>query len=377
MTLETAGHSKRYIAERASSILVVEEAVRPGLEGRIGKREIASALTQRRSGAGAGARKEFSAAARSWFRFLGLYTEGRSGERPSAALLSAFEAALLSEGRYSPVTVRSSLPPIAAFLDWSDRQGNCLDEITPNHVQDFLAAQTLAGWSRRTVANAGRSLRMFFCFAERRGWSKTGLSRTIQTGPVLRRGTSPSGPPWKEVRRMLKALDPSVPSECRARAILFLASIYGLRRCELARLKLDDFDWGQGTLTIRRAKRGRVQTFPIQPEVGDAIIRYLREVRPHTNHRHVFLTLHRPHRPAENLGPSMRKVMRATGAFQRDWGLHALRHACATELLRRGTSLQGIALFLGHRDLSSVSIYARSDERALRRVADFDLSGLV
>jgi site-specific recombinase XerD len=57
-------------------------------------------------------------------------------------------------------------------------------------------------------------------------------------------------------------------------------------------------------------------------------------------------------------------------------GAHSLRHACATRLLDKGTSLKDIADFLGHRDMHSVSIYAKHDIRTLRKVADFRLAGL-
>jgi integrase/recombinase XerD len=56
-------------------------------------------------------------------------------------------------------------------------------------------------------------------------------------------------------------------------------------------------------------------------------------------------------------------------------GPHSLRHAAATELLRRGTPLGEIADFLGHRTSQSVGIYARFDMQALRKVSDLNLSG--
>ena len=93
--------------------------------------------------------------------------------------------------------------------------------------------------------------------------------------------------------------------------------------------------------------------------------------------RNVFVTMHRPHRAATNIGSAIRKVMNAQGILDQPCGLHALRHACATELLRKGTSLRGIADFLGHRSIRSVSVYAHCDLRALREVANFSLSGVL
>ena len=97
---------------------------------------------------------------------------------------------------------------------------------------------------------------------------------------------------WRQVRHMLASLDPEKPSHARAKAILLLASIYGLRCSEIVRLTLDDLNWCDSVITIRRSKRGRVQQFPLQHEVGEAIIRYLRDVRPPSRSRAVFLTSH-------------------------------------------------------------------------------------
>ena len=58
-------------------------------------------------------------------------------------------------------------------------------------------------------------------------------------------------------------------------------------------------------------------------------------------------------------------------------GPHSLRHACATRLLKKGTSLREIADFLGHRNLRTVSIYAKLDTRSLRKVASFSMAGVL
>jgi integrase len=156
-----------------------------------------------------------------------------------------------------------------------------------------------------------------------------------------------------------------------------LASVYGLRRSEIVRLRLEDLDWYNEIITVRRSKRGRLQQFPLQFEVGEAIIHYIKHVRPACRSRNVFVTMHRPYRPATNIGSAIRKIMNARGILDQPCGLHALRHACATELLRKGTSLRGIADFLGHRSIRSVSVYAHCDLRALLDVSNFSLSGVL
>jgi len=181
---------------------------------------------------------------------------------------------------------------------------------------------------------------------------------------------------WRKVRGVIAALNDDDPSHCRAKAVLLLASVYGLRCAEIVRLTLEDLDWYKEILTVRRAKHGRIQQFPIQYEVGEAIIRYVQKVRPPCRFRNVFITLRTPYRPAMYIGPAIRRIFRSLGTPQPPCGLHAFRHACATELLKKGTSLRGIADFLGHRNLRSVSIYAHCNHHALRAVSNLSLRGL-
>jgi len=146
----------------------------------------------------------------------------------------------------------------------------------------------------------------------------------------------------------------------------------------VARLRLSDFDWRDERFSVQRAKRGGVQDCPIQYEVGEAILHYLTKGRPRCPCRHVFVTLHPPHRPiaATSLWQITSRRMRKLKIDSVHLGPHSLRHACATHLLRKGTSLKQIAEFLGHRDSRSVGIYAKCDTRSLRKVADFRLTGL-
>jgi integrase len=163
----------------------------------------------------------------------------------------------------------------------------------------------------------------------------------------------------------------------RAKAILMLCSIYALRSSEVTGLRLSDFDWRNETFSVKRAKRGGYQRYPLQYKVGEAILGYLTKGRPRCLCRNVFVTLGQPYRPmsAVALWQVVSRRFKLLGIESRHHGPHALRHACATHLLRKGTSLKDIADFLGHRDAKSVGIYAKYDTRSLRKVAAFRLTG--
>ena len=87
------------------------------------------------------------------------------------------------------------------------------------------------------------------------------------------------------------------PADIRDRALLLLLAVYGLRAGEVVGLRLEDFDWEQEMLTVPPGKRQQPRTYPLCRSVGDAVLRYLREARPRSARREVFLTLRAPFRP--------------------------------------------------------------------------------
>jgi len=109
------------------------------------------------------------------------------------------------------------------------------------------------------------------------------------------------------------------------------------------------------------------------------VIRYLREVRPASVRREVFLTLKAPFRP---LSPGALYHLTQTrftrlGILNPRRGPHSLRHACATWLRSEGFSLKEIGDHLGHRSGFATRTYAKVDIAGLREVATFDLGGLL
>ena len=79
---------------------------------------------------------------------------------------------------------------------------------------------------------------------------------------------------------LIAGLNTERPSHIRDRAIILLLAVYGLRIGEVCRSKLEDLDWANEKIRIRRSKNKRIQEFPLTAEVGNAILKYLQNVRP-------------------------------------------------------------------------------------------------
>jgi site-specific recombinase XerD len=111
--------------------------------------------------------------------------------------------------------------------------------------------------------------------------------------------------------------------------------------------------------------------------VAEAISAYL-DVRPHSPHPQIFLSLKAPRSPLTSgaIYDVVSKRVRPMKLELAHRGPHALRHACASKLLAEGMSLKEIGDHLGHRSATSTAVYTKVDLAALRAVGEFDLGGL-
>jgi len=158
-----------------------------------------------------------------------------------------------------------------------------------------------------------------------------------------------------------------------------LFAVYGVRAGEVSRLQLSDIEWQRETIVFTRSKLIGSHSFPLCQSVGEAIIRYMKEVRPRSSRRELFLTMRAPFRPLTSnaLWPVAARRLQKLGVSLRHRGPHSLRHACATRLINEGLSLKEVGDHLGHRDPETIRIYAKVDLIRLREVASFDLGGLL
>jgi site-specific recombinase XerD len=320
--------------------------------------------------------KRFIFVAKQWFRFLGKWCEpGRNPQfKPE---LDSFLKQLRDERGYTDQTISSRESALNLFFEWLGKLGISLKEVSPQILAAYFVQNKARGWKKTTVKAYGNSLRAFFRYATRRGWCAPGLAETIQSPRIYSNAGLPEGPSWEQVRRLIANLNTERPSHIRDRTIILLLAVYGLRISEACGLTLDDVDWANEKLRVRRLKNRRIQEFPLTAEVGNAILKYLQNVRPRSSSRVLFLTLRKPHRPMRGRSASS-TVARYVGALGplRHYGPHSLRHACASHLLDEGFSIKEIGDQLGHRSSRSTQIYAKVDRKKLAQVATAKLSSL-
>src|SRR3974390_1154054 len=140
---------------------------------------------------------------------------------------------------------------------------------------------------------------------------------------------------------------------------------------EVAAIQLDDLNWRDGTLTIRRGKSRREDVLPLPVVTGRAIVEYV-QARPQSQNRASFP---RPQAPfdapiaAEFVRGAVRRALARCGLGDRFTGSHVLRHTAAMRMRCGGASLKEIADVLRHRSLDTTTIYSKVDLPRLTAVA--------
>jgi integrase len=121
------------------------------------------------------------------------------------------------------------------------------------------------------------------------------------------------------------------------------------------------------------AKGRQRARMPIPPDVGAAVVAYLRDGRPKSSYRRLFIRALAPHVGFAS-GCAITVIAKTAldrvgikGCARR--GAHIFRHSLATELLRSGATLTEIGQLLRHESQDTTRIYAKVDIEALRTLS--------
>jgi len=324
-------------------------------------------------------RKLFVSHATRWLRFVGRL-DSKSSARPHDDIIADYVLWMRTTRGLSPGTIESLECNARDFLFHLDRNHLSLEGIGPSCCDSFLA-ECGKRMSRRTMAGTVTRLRNFLVFAESRGLCPQSCRLSLFAPKIHSDESVPSFVPWERVLEMLRKSSASeTPVGIRNHAILMLFSAYGLRTCELTALTLDDFDWRDETIRVRRAKGGRSQSLPLAAPVGEAVIRYIRNGRPTGfETRNLFLTALAPFGPLKPTAAYhvVHNALLGEHVAPSHSGPHCLRHSFATHLINSGHTLKEVADLLGHRSVESTRIYAKVDLAALRDVAETSLEDML
>ncbi len=257
-----------------------------------------------------------------------------------------------------------------------------LHEVCPAGVGDLgrISQESVIRYIERHArdwsAGSGKamcwSLRAFLRYLHHKGLNPLALAGCVPSIRQWKLASLPTYLSTAQVQKVLHGCDRATAIGRRDYAILMMLAKLGLRADEVATLTLDDVDWRSGEMLVRAKGRQRAR-MPIPPDVGAAIVAYLRDGRPKSSCRRLFLRSFAPH---VGFASGCAITMIAKTALDRagirgyaHQGAHIFRHSLATELLRSGATLSEIGQLLRHESHDTTRIYAKVDVDALRTLS--------
>jgi site-specific recombinase XerD len=264
----------------------------------------------------------------------------------------------LERRNYAQTTIDCYLHAVADFSLHFHRPPN---QLGPDHIRQYQAH--LFGQRKlapSTVTQRLAALRFFYIKTLRKAWSiaETPYPKKVQRLPIILS--------LEEVTQLIdSALTPF------HRILLMTLYATGVRRAELARLKITDVDSRRMIIHIQGGKGRKDRDVMLSLKLLEALREYWRELRhkpthwlfpggrSHTGDRHISpkTAWHACQRAAQRSG--IRKKIHP----------HTLRHCFATHLLEAGADLRTIQVLLGHRDLEETTIYLHLSQRHLNATA--------
>lgn len=290
---------------------------------------------------------------------------------PVDQILRAFDTHLNQTCGAAPATRRLYTCYVRGFLDMRFGTGEVdLGAVTPKELIDFISEQARER-SPETARVVRTALRSLLRFAHLQGLCDGTLSAAVPRVARWKRAQLPRALSDQQLSILLNAFDRSTAIGRRDHVMtLFLAQL-GLRAGDVAALSLDDLDWRSGTLQLSRSKERRTSILPLPASLGRALSSYLRQDRPPTRSRQVFVRTRAPFdKPLTSNGVSgvVRRAFARAGLGVAIQGAHVLRHTAATRMVRAGASLKEVADVLRHRSLETVMIYTKVDLPTLAEV---------
>ena len=276
------------------------------------------------------------------------------------------------ERNASDYTLKSYREDLAALADFlSQGAGGKLPlpgDITVLDLRGYVAAMHEAGYAKATIARRLASLRSFFRFGQREGWTKSNPAKPLRSP---RKGRSlPHFLSAEDIGRLLESPPASDAMGLRDRAILETMYSAGLRVSEVVGLNDGDVDFQAAVLRIR-GKGRRERLSPVGSYATRAVTRWLAVRKlssrePSGAAAPVFVNKFGRRLTTRSVARMLEKYLKLTGLDARTTP-HSLRHSFATHLLDRGADIRSVQELLGHKSLVTTQIYTHVSTTALRK----------
>ncbi len=299
-------------------------------------------------------------------QFSKVYRKGVSGidELPDWCRIPLMDfASLRSKEKLEESTVKNDIYSILRFLRFILQTGcHSFEELTGKIITEFNLKDVHGSPEGKNACNS--RIRRFLKYLEREELTSAknlfmSLSTTAASIETIVKTFSE-----EEILEIRRYVDfAQTPLEIRDSAMILLGCDMGIRGCDIVKISLSDIDWHRQCIRFRQDKTDADIYIAMPTAVGNAIYRYLRDVRSrNTTCDRVFISISAPYKALTRCVcyGALHRIL--PGRKVSGSGFHATRKTFSTNRLKNGVKPSQIADVLGHADMSSLTPYLSLDD---------------
>lgn len=268
-------------------------------------------------------------------------------------------------------TIERKVLTVGRLLRFITENAIPLEEIKRKDILAFMESRDCTDRYRYDASNI---LRDFIGYASDIGFCSSNVLKQIPHFTYRFSKPLPTVYTHEEIRQLLATFDRASGIGKRDYLMTLVAAVYGWRSADIVNLEFSSIHWDENIIEFNQQKSGNHVCYPLLPEVGNAIIDYLKNGRPKTEQKCIFVSHVTSYKglamDASNMHSIISAHMKKAGI--KDWknkrhGPHSLRHSIASNMLGDDVSLPIIQQILGHKDPGTTQIYLSMDIEGLRK----------
>ena len=280
--------------------------------------------------------------------------------------LNEFLNYLNYEKRYSSNTIRAYKNDLLLFMKFIEKESiNSLDEISKQHIHQFLYYLSVKKYSERSVSRKLATIKSFFNYLIKSKDLKKNVVKSVSAPKI-----SKKLPVFLTQDKMSLILElPKANNLEEARNLLILELFYstGVRISELVKMKIEDINFDENSINV--LGKGNKKRLVIMGNYAKKRLIDFLNYQNLINKGYIF----------KNLRKSTKKYISERTVFNivkkyvekvthnQKISPHSLRHTFATHLLNNGADLMSLKELLGHSDLSSTQIYTHVNIKQMKK----------
>lgn len=258
---------------------------------------------------------------------------------------------------------------IRQFLTFAFPKSNCNPKkIQATDILNFLRERG-KHHNDRTLRCDGSAIKCYMKFLYGKGIINVDLSHAVPQFSIWRNQNVIHTISENEMVKMLECCDLNHAIGIRDFAILILLMRYGFRPIEVINLKLKDILWEEKKIVIQG--KGKRTILPLEPDVKEALKRYIKYARPGSRDKEVFIRGKAPFvrfKQSGAISSVVRHALDRCNLKPAISGARLLRYSVASNILNKGGSLQEVSELLRHTSMNTSVRYTRLDMNRLKQV---------